>query len=137
MIEESVCNYLLGNAEVLDALGNNHIFFERAPTKVLTPWIVVSTKPGGMLQRLTFKFVAPQTMLSIIIESDDAVFSRQVGEVVRKSLDFYRGDMYGTRDTYFRCGSPYMRDGILDVLQCVVPVTVSFLEEITYPITVG
>jgi hypothetical protein len=137
MIEDSICIYLLNNSNVITELGNNHIFFDRAPVKVKTPWIVVDTRQGGVRGRISRKYVEPKQTLSIVIETDDAVTSRQIGEAVRKALDFYRGDMYGTRDIYLRCGTPYMSDGMLDVLQCIVPVSISFLEEITYPVPIG
>lgn len=137
MIEDSICNYLLNNVDILDALGNNHVFFDQAPANVKTPWIIVESRQGGMRERLSKKYVGPKQSISIIINADDPVLSRQIADVVVNVMDFYRGDMYGTRDTYFRCSPPYMREGILDVLECVVAVNVSFLEEITYPVPIG
>lgn len=116
MIERDIVNYLLSIADINTAVKGN-IFYRRAKTKAVMPWIVV-TNNGGNRYPMTQGFsptspgkTKPKDTLSIYVESMEQFKGRDIANRVEQALDRYRGDMGDTKDAYITTGTIRDLDG--------------------------
>jgi len=111
MISKDLLTYYRSKADILTVLGSSNVFLHKAPSSAVMPWIIIEIPNPGKRNRLTVKFINPKTIMHIHADAEDQFDSMAIAETVLNYTDFYRGDMYDSKDLYLRCSIIYTMDG--------------------------
>ncbi len=132
MIEQAIVVYLNSNADVLNALGGAKVYYRRAGSKILMPYVTV-TNSGGMRNRITKIYTDTQDTLTIYVDDSDQFRGREIAEAVMRALENYRGNMNPELDLHIRCGSIRDLDGYQSTFRYIVTAYVRYKELTEFP----